>query len=103
MTACGFDAVLKSPGSATVSFVFSDTLLTLGTTVPLRIAVIAGGVPQAHPSLIAFTYNPSVVGVNAADDTIIPRRAGNDSINIRFQSALRAAAADTVIAIRVKP
>ncbi len=103
MMGCGFDAVLKSPGPADVSFVFTDTLLTVNTTVPLVVTVIAGGVPQTHPYLIAFTYNPSVVGVSAADDSLIPRRSGTDSINIRFQSTLRTAAVDTIIPIRVKP
>jgi hypothetical protein len=102
MMGCGFDAVLKSPGSAEVSFVFTDTLLTNGRAVPLVVGVIAGGVTQQHPNLIAFTYNPNVVGVSAGDDSLIARRIGIDSINIRFQSTLRAAAADTIIRIRVK-
>jgi hypothetical protein len=100
---CGFDAVLKSPGPAAVSFVFSDTVLTVGTTVPLVLTVIAGGVPQAHPNLIMFTYNPSVIGVTAGDDSLVGRRSGTDSINIRFQSTLRTSVDDTVIAIRVHP
>jgi|ERR1041384_3179481 hypothetical protein len=100
---CGFDAILKSPGPAAVSFVFSDTVLTLNTTVPLVVTVIAGGVPQAHPNLITFTYNPSVIGVTAGDDSLVARRSGTDSINIRFQSTLRAGVDDTVIPIRVHP
>ena len=103
MMGCGFDAVLKSPGPpAAVSFVFTDTLLTNGSVVPLTVDVIAGGVTQPHPNLIAFTYNPNVVGVSAGDASLIARRTGTDSINIRFQSTLRAATADTVIRIRVK-
>jgi hypothetical protein len=102
MMGCGFDAVLKSPGPAPVSFVFSDTLLTLGTTLPLAVTVIAGGVPQAHPYLIAFSYNPAVIGLTAGDDSLIAQHVGADSINIRFQSSLRAVAADTVIPIRVQ-
>jgi hypothetical protein len=102
MMGCGFDAVLKSPGPAAVSFVFSDTLLTNGSAVPLVVGVIAGGVAQQHPNLIAFTYNPNVVGVSAGDDSLVARHIGVDSINIRFQSTLRAATADTVIRIRVK-
>ena len=102
MMGCGFDAVLKAPGPAAVSFVFTDTLLTNGSSVPLVVGVIAGGVTQQHPNLIAFTYNPNVVGVSAGDDSLIARRTGTDSINIRFQSTLRAATADTVIRIRVK-
>ncbi len=86
MMGCGFDAVLKSPGPAAVSFVFTDTVLTNGSC----------------PDLIAFTYNPNVVGVSAGDDSLIARHIGIDSINIRFQSTLRAATADTVIRIRVK-
>jgi len=103
MMGCGFDAILKSPGPAAVSFVFSDTVLTINTTVPLVVTVIAGGVPQAHPSLITFTYNPSVIGVTAGDDSLVARRAGTDSINIRFQSTLRTGVDDTVIPIRVHP
>ena len=102
MMGCGFDAVLKSPGPAEVSFVFTDTLLTNGSVVPLTVDVIAGGVTQQHPNLIAFTYNPNVVGVSAGDDSLIARHTGVDSINIRFQSTLRAATADTVIRVRVK-
>lgn len=103
VTACGFDAILKSPGPAAVSFVFSDSVLAVGTTIPLVVTVIANGVPQAHPNLIAFTYNPTVVGVSAGDDSLVARRSGVDSINIRFQSTLRPAAADTIIPIRVHP
>ena len=102
MMACGFDAVLKSPGPAPVSFQFSDTLLTLDTILPLTVTVIAGGVAQAHPYLITFSYNPTVIGLTAGDDSLIARHVGSDSINIRFQSSLRAVAADTVIPIRVK-
>jgi len=79
MMGCGFDAVLKSPGPAAVSFVFTDTVLTNGSSVPLVVGVIAGGVTQQHPNLIAFTYNPNVVGVSAGDDFVIDRaeiRAG---------------------------
>ena len=100
---CGFDAILKSAGPADVSFVFSDSVMVLGDTVPLNVTVIAGGVPQAHPNLIVFPYNPSVIGVTAGDDSLIARRSGSDSINIRFQSTLRPVAADTVISIRVHP
>jgi hypothetical protein len=99
---CGFDAVLKAPGPAAVRFVFSDTLLTLDTTLPLTVTVIAGGVPQAHPYLITFSYNPTVIRLTAGDDSLIALHVGSDSINIRFQSSLRAVAADTVIPIRVK-
>ena len=102
MMGCGFDAVLKSPGPATVTFVFTDTLLTLGTTVPLVVTVIAGGVPQSHVSLIAFTDNPTVVGLTAADDSLVTHRTGFTNLDLRFQSSLRATA-ETVIAIRVRP
>src|SRR5260221_12138350 len=99
MMGWGFDPVLKGPGPAAVSFVFTDTLLTNGSSVPLVVGVIAGGVTQQHPNLIAFTYNPNVVGVSAGDDSLIARRTGTASINIRFQSTLRAATADTVMRI----
>lgn len=102
MMGCGFDAVLKSPGPADVSFVFSDTVLTRNTTVPLVVTVIAGGVPQTHPYVIAFTYDPRVVSVTA-DDSLVASGSGVDSINIRFQSTLRASVADTIISIRVHP
>lgn len=100
---CGFDAILKSPGPANVSFVFSDTILALNDSLPLVVTVIAGGVPQAHPSLIAFTDNPTVVSVTAGDDSLIARRSGVVNLNLRFQSTLRAFPADTVIAMRVHP
>lgn len=100
---CGFDAILKSPGPANVSFVFSDTILALNDSLPLVVTVIAGGVPQAHPSLIAFTDNPTVVSVTAGDDSLIARRSGVVNLNLRFQSTLRALPADTVIPLRVHP
>jgi hypothetical protein len=103
MMGCGFDAVFKSPGPADVSFVFSDTVLTSGSTVPLVVTVVAAGAVQTHPYLVAFTYNPSVVGVTAGDDSLVARRSGTDSINIRFQSSLRTDVVDTVIPIRVHP
>lgn len=103
MMGCGFDAILKSPGPAPVTFVFTDTLLTVGTTVPLVVAVIAGGVPQAHPSLIAYTDNPTIVGVTPGDDSLVPQRSGVVNLNLRFQSSLRAAPVDTVIGMRVRP
>jgi|SRR5689334_24485293 len=101
--ACGFDAILKSPGPADVTFAFSDSVLVLNDTVPLVVTVIAGGVPQAHPSLIAFTDNPTVVGVTGGDDSLIARRSGVVNLNLRFQSTLRALPADTVIPMRVHP
>jgi hypothetical protein len=103
MMGCGFDAILKSPGPAAVSFVFNDTVLTLNTTVPLVVTVLAGGVPQAHPYLVAFSYNPSVFDFTAGDDSLIARRAGTDSMHIGFQSTLRAGVSDTIITIRVHP
>jgi hypothetical protein len=102
MLGCGFDAVLKSPGPAAVSFVFSDTVLTRNTIVPLVVTVIADGVPQTHPYVIAFTYDPRVVSVTP-DDSLVATGAGVDSINIRFKSTLRASVADTIIPIRVHP
>ena len=102
MASCGFDAVLKSPGPADVRFVFSDTLLTLGTTVPLVVTVLAGGAPQAHPSLVAFTTDPTVVGLTAGDDSLAAHRSGFANLDLKFQSSLRAAA-ETVITIRVRP
>ena len=100
-TGCGFDAILKSPGPADVTFAFSDSVLVVNDTVPLVVTVIAGGVPQAHPNLIAFTDNPIVVGVTAGDDSLIARRTGTVNLNLRFQSTLRPSPADTVIRLRV--
>lgn len=102
MTGCGFDAVLKSPGPAAVTFVFGDTVLVLGSTVPLAVAVMAGGATQTHPSLIAFTDNPTVVGLTGGDDSLVAHRTGVTNLDLKFQSSLRAAA-ETVIAIRVRP
>src|SRR2546430_487704 len=76
MTGCGFDAVLKAAGPADVRFAFSDTVLVLNTTVPLNVTVIAGGVPQTHPNLVVFAYNPLVIGVTGGDDSLIARRSG---------------------------
>src|SRR6476660_83495 len=81
MMGCGFDAVLKSPGPANVTFVFGDTLLTLGDSVPLIVTVIAAGVPQTHPSLIAFTDNPTILGVTAGDDSLVTHRQGVVNLN----------------------
>ena len=103
MMGCGFDAVLKSPGPAAVTFVFADTLLTKGDSLPLVVTVIAGGVPQAHPSLIAYTDNPTVLGVTAGDDSLVAQRQGVVNLNLRFQSSLRAVPADTAIHVRVRP
>lgn len=100
---CGFDAVLKSPGPAAVTFVFTDTLLTVGDSVPLAVTVIAGGVPQAHANLIAFTDNPIVVGVNDGDDSLFALHAGVVNLHLRFQSALRPVPADTALSMRVRP
>ena len=103
MMGCGFDAILKSPGPAEVTFVFSDTVLVLNDTVPLAVTVIAGGVPQAHPNLIAFTDNPTVVAVTAGDDSLVAQRSGVVNLHLRFQSALRTVPADTAIPMRVHP
>ncbi len=103
MMGCGFDAVLKSPGPADVSFVFSDTVLTNGNTVPLVVTVIAGGVPQTHPYLQVHTFNSAVISVTGGGDSLTAYRSGTDSISIRFESSLRTRAVDTVIPIRVHP
>ncbi|HEX9394347.1 MAG TPA: hypothetical protein VF923_06830 [Gemmatimonadales bacterium] len=103
MMGCGFDAVLKSPGPTAVSFVFSDTLLTAGHTVPLAVSVIVGGVPQAHPYLMTFTDNPTVVDVTPQGDSLIARRSGVANITFRFKSTLRTSVADTTLPMRVRP
>ncbi len=103
MMGCGFDAVLQSAGPADVSFVFSDTLLANGDTVPLLVRVLAGGVPQAHPYVITFTDNPTIVDVTAAGDSLIARRAGVTNITFRFQTTLRTSVAETTLNMRVRP
>ena len=101
---CGFDAIFQSPGPGDIHFVFGDTVLTRGTTVPLVVTVIAGGTALANPRLTVFTYNAAVFKVNALGDSLVALRTGRDSINIRFLSSLLTGApADTVIAVRVKP
>jgi hypothetical protein len=104
MMGCGFDAIFQSPGPGDVHFVFGDTVLTRGTTVPLVVTVIAGGTALANPQLTVFTYNTAVVKLTTQGDSLAALKVGQDSINIRFQSSLLTGVpADTVIRLRVKP
>jgi hypothetical protein len=104
LVGCGFDAIFQFPGPGDVHFVFGDTVLTRGTTVPFVVTVIAGGTALARPHVTAFTYNAAVFTLTTGGDSLVALRNGQDSINIRFLSSLlTGVAADTVIHVRVKP
>ena len=102
---CGLTDVFDPPGpAADISFVFSDSLLTVGDTVPFVVVVrtAAGDLANAH--LRVTSLDPTLLQVNTRGDTLIALSQGRALLDVQLVSSMISGAApDTIYTIRVRP
>jgi len=103
--ACNLADVFKSPGVEPVVIEYlGDTVLTRGTTVPLAIVVLAGGVAVPEPRLSVASMDTTLVGVTPGQDSLIALKIGPDTLTITFFSSMLTDSARTLLQpVRVKP
>ncbi len=103
--ACNLADVFKSPGVEPVVISYTgDTVLTRGTTVPLAIVVLAGGVAVPEPRLSVASMDTTLVGVTPGQDSLIALKIGPDTLTITFFSSMLTDSARTLLQpVRVKP
>ena len=74
---CGLTDVFDPPGRvAGLIFVFSDTVLAVGDTIPLVVVMRSAAGDFANPRLRVTSLNPTLLQVNARGDTLIGLGAG---------------------------
>ncbi len=102
---CGLTDVFDPPGpAADISFVFSDSLLTVGDTVPLVVVVRTAAGDLANPHLRVTSLDPTLLQVNTRGDTLIALSQGRALLDVQLvSSAITGVAPDTVHPIRVRP
>ncbi len=92
-------------GSRAATFTYTgDTVLTVGSTTPVFVTVLAQGVPLSAQRLHIDIFPDSTrVTVNSAGDSLIGCRAGPAAMLIRLlhSSAVGTATPDTSIGLRV--
>jgi len=102
---CGLTDVFDPPGpAADISFVISDSLLTVGDTVPFVVVVrtAAGDLANAH--LRVTSLDPTLLQVNTRGDTLIALSQGRALLDVQLvSSVITGVAPDTVHPIRVRP
>jgi len=102
---CGLTDVFDPPGpAADVSFVFSDSLLTVGDTVPFVVVVRTAAGDLANPHLRVTSLDPGLLQVNSRGDTLIGLGPGRAMLDVQLvSSVITGVAPDTVHPIRVRP
>lgn len=102
---CGLTDVFDPPGpTADIVFVFSDSLLTVGDTVPLVVVVHTAAGDLANPRLRVTSLDPAVLQVNSRGDTLMALSQGRALLDVQLvSSVITGAAPDTVHPIRVRP
>ncbi len=103
--ACGLSDVFSSPGLEAVVLTYQGpAVLTAGTTVPFSVAVAVNGTPLSNPRLEITLSNPTVVVVNAGQDSLVALSQGKDTLTVRLQSSILTGSAPTITqALRVQP
>jgi hypothetical protein len=103
--ACGLSHVFSSSELAAVVITYQgDTVLTVGDTVPVDIAVTVGGAPVPHPRLEITSSNPTIVAVSVGRDTLAALAQGKDTLTVRLRSSILTDSAPTLIQpLRVRP
>jgi len=103
--ACGLADVFEPPGPAgDIVFVFADTVLTVGDTVPFVVVVRTATGELANPHLRVTSLDPALLQVNSRGDTLIAVSQGRAQLDIELvSSVITGAAPDTVHAVRVHP
>lgn len=102
---CALTDVFDPPGpAANIVFVFSDSILSVGDTVPLVVVVRTAAGDLANPHLRVTSLDPGLLQVNARGDTLMALSQGRALLDVQLvSSVISGAAPDTVHAIRVRP
>jgi len=102
---CGLTDVFDPPRrAADISFVFSDSVLAVGDTVPLVVVVRSAAGDFANPRLRVTSLSPTLLQVNARGDTLIGLGAGRAVLDVQLvSSVITVAAPETLYAMRVRP
>ncbi len=102
---CGLTDVFDPPGpAADISFVFSDSLLTVGDTVPFVVVVRTAAGDLANPHLRVTSLDPTLLQVNSRGDTLIGIGPGRATLDVQLvSSVITGAMPDTLYSIRVRP
>jgi len=102
---CGLTDVFDPPGpAADIIFVFSDSVLTVGDTVPLVVVMRTPAGDFANPNLRVTSLNPGLLEVNTRGDTLIALSQGRAVLDVQLvSSVIPGAAPDTLTSIRVRP
>ena len=102
---CGLTDVFDPPGrAADIIFVFSDSVLAVGDTVPLVVVVRTPAGDFANPNLRVTSLDPGLVQVNTRGDTLIALGQGRAVLDVQLvSSVIPGAAPDTLTSIRVRP
>jgi len=102
---CGLTDVFDPPGpAADISFVLSDSLLTVGDTVPFVVVVRTAAGDLANPHLRVTSLDPTLLQVNTRGDTLIALSQGRALLDVQLvSSVITGVAPDTVHPIRVRP
>jgi len=102
---CALADVFDPPGrAADIIFVFSDSVLAVGDTVPLVVVVRTAAGDLANPRLRVTSLNPGLLQVNARGDTLMALSQGRALLDVQLvSSVITGAAPDTVQPIRVRP
>lgn len=102
---CAFADVFRASAMEPVVITYvGDTILTEGTTVPLRVKVEAGGTTLPNPRLAVTSSDTSVVAVTAGQDSLRAGVLGSATLTIVFESSmLSGSEPDTVLVLQVRP
>ena len=105
LVGCALADVFDQAGPAAgLIFVFSDSLLTVGDTVPFVVVVRTAAGDLANPHLRVTSLNPALLQVNTRGDTVMALGQGRALLDVQLvSSVITGAAPDTVTAIRVRP
>lgn len=105
MGACALTDVFDPPGpAADISFVFADSVLSVGDTVPLVVVVHTAAGDLAEPHLRVTSLDPTLLQVTSRGDTLIGLGPGRALLDVQLMSSvITGAAPDTVHPIRVRP
>ena len=102
---CGLTDVFDPPGPAAgIIFVFSDSLLAVGDTIPLVVVVRTAAGDLANPHLRVTSLDPGILQVNSRGDTLIGIGPGRATLDVQLvSSVITGAMPDTLYTIRVRP
>ncbi len=102
---CALTDVFDPPwAAADISFVFADSVLAVGDTIPLVVVVHTAAGDLANPHLRVTSLDPGLLQVNARGDTLMALSQGRALLDVQLvSSVITGVAPDTVYSIRVRP